>query len=322
MTTRTTARALILPGCLSLLTAGCASTGEPRSAPPLLAAGYDSPQAAADALVAALRAWSADDLREVLGDDVDRVLFSGDEVHDRNAADRFVKAYDQKHQLLKDAKGNHTLVVGTDDWPLPIPITFDAESKVYFFDTDAGAEEIINRRIGRNELDAIEVCRAIVDAQREYAVLDPDGDGVPEYARKIVSDEGKKNGLFWPIAEGQTPSPLGPLIADAVAEGYRSGTAGTPRPYHGYYYRLLSGQGPHATGGARDFIINGRMIGGFAVVAFPAEYGESGIMTFIVSHEGQVLQKDFGDDTEKVAKAMTIFDPDPTWKKLEPPKQP
>ena len=204
------------------------------------------------------------------------------------------------------------LLIGKDEFPFPIPIVADAGA--WHFDTDAGAVEILDRRIGENELAAIEVLRAYVDAQREYAEADRDGNGV-QYAPKLLSSEGKKDGLFWPTAEGEPESPFGPLIAEARAEGYRRKADG-PTPYHGYLFKVLTAQGKDAPGGARDYVIGGRMIGGFGLVAAPAEYGNSGVMTFIVDHGGVVFQKDLGPETSRKAAAMKVFDPDGTWTKV------
>jgi hypothetical protein len=212
-----------------------------------------------------------------------------------------------------------TLVVGSQDWPLPIPIVKNPDNGKWSFDTDAGKDEIVNRRIGRNELDVIEVCKAIVDAEQDYAHSDPDNDGVPEYAQKVISDPGKRNGLYWEAGPNEPQSPLGPLVANAVDEGYSTSPnpSGEPRPYHGYCYHLLSSQGPNATGGAIDYVVNGRMIGGFGVIAYPADYGNSGIMSFIVNHEGIVYQKDLGEDTTRIAKAISAYDPGPGWQRAE-----
>ena len=188
----------------------------------------------------------------------------------------------------------------------------------WFFDTIAGKEEILNRRIGRNELNAIQVCLAYVDAQREYVLKDRDGDRLLEYAQKFISNQGKKNGLYWEIKEGEKQSPLGPLVAKAAKEGYTGKKpVGKRTPYHGYYYKILKAQGKNAPGGEYDYIVKDKMIGGFALVAYPAEYGNSGVMTFMVNHDGVVYEKDLGKDTEKIAAAMKKFDPDKTWKKAE-----
>ena len=220
------------------------------------------------------------------------------------------------NKLEKETDKKVTLVVGNQEWPFPIPIVKKGETWV--FDTKAGNEELLNRRIGRNELNTIQTCLAIVDAQREYAMKDRDSDKLLEYAQKFWSTPGKKDGLYWEAKEGEAQSPLGPLAARAVEEGYDGRKPGDkPMPYHGYFYRILKAQGKNAPGGAYDYVVRGKMIGGFALVVFPAEYGASGIMTFIVNHDGVVYQKDLGKETGKIAKAMTKFDPDKTWKKVE-----
>lgn len=279
---------------------------------------FASPDGATDALVRALREQSTDQLKQILGSEADEILASGDEVADQNAAERFIKAYEEKHQLVRDGDDYVTLVVGNADWPMPIPLVREDDNR-WRFDSEAGKDEIINRRIGRNELDVIQVCQAIVDAQREYASA-PGGVAMirGEFAQKFVSDEGKKNGLYWPTAEGEAASPLGPLVAEAVEEGYTAsrGAANQPRPFHGYCYRMLKSQGPNAAGGQRDYIVDGKMTGGFAVIAYPAEYGNSGIMTFMVNQQGVVYQKDLGDDTEISARAMQSFDPGAGWEPI------
>jgi hypothetical protein len=197
------------------------------------------------------------------------------------------------------------------------------EGETWRFDSAAGKEEILSRRIGQNELDTIQVCLAYVDAQREYTRVPREGDGLLTYAMKFRSDEGTKNGLYWPTKEGEALSPLGVLVANARAEGYsRKASGGSPTPYHGYFYRILTAQGPDAPGGAYDYVVNGKMIGGFALVAHPAQYGASGVTTFIVNHEGVVYQKDLGRDTETIARTMETYNPDSTWKKSGSPPPP
>lgn len=298
---------------LLALAAGCAASRQTS---------FASPDAAVESLVSALRADDTAKLHEILGPAGDDILSSGDEVADRADVQRFLAYYDEGYWVRQETGDVSTLVVGTDGWPFPVPIV--RSKGKYVFDTETGRDEILNRRIGRNELDAVQVCLAIADAQREYVERRPMGGDLPEYAMKLVSDPGKKNGLYWPTAEGEEQSPLGPLVASATAGGYcapssaaaaasEKDTRPTPRPYHGYRYRLLTAQGAHAHGGALNYLVNGRLIGGFAVVAYPAEYGNSGIMTFITNHDGVVYQRDFGDDTEKVGESMTEFDPDPAW---------
>jgi hypothetical protein len=288
---------------------GCASAPEQ----------FNSADDAANALITAVRNDDQPGILKVLGSDAKEILSSGDAVADQNARESFLQAWDEKHSLVTESDGYVSIVMGNKDWPMPIPIAQDEKTGKWFFDTEAGKDEIINRRIGRNELDAMQTIMAIMDAQREYAMSDPDGDGVPEYAEKFLSDPGKKNGLYWPTAEGEPPSPLGELVADAAEEGYKRSESGTPTPYHGYYYRILKSQGSHAEGGAYDYVVNGQMVGGFAVIASPADYGNSGLKSFMISHSGQLYERDLGDDTEKLAKAMTSFDPGEGWVKVQPP---
>jgi len=274
---------------------------------------FKSPQDATDALVAAIKSDKTDELVSILGPEGQKLASSGDPVADEAARTRFATAYDENHELKQEGDARAVLIVGKDDFPFPIPLV--AEEGAWRFDTAAGAEEILNRRIGENELAAIEVMRAYVDAQREYAEADRDGKG-DQYARKFVSTEGKKDGLYWPAAAGEPDSPLGPLLANARAEGYAA-RSGHPEPYHGYLFKILTAQGDNATGGERDYIVNGRMIGGFALVAAPAEYGNSGVMTFIVNHDGVVFQKDLGPDTSDLVTEMTTFNPDATWSEVK-----
>jgi hypothetical protein len=276
---------------------------------------FKSPADAVHALVKAVRDGGEKELLAVLGPEAKELIDSGDEVADREKKQSFLKAYDEENSIVPDGE-NFQLVIGKNDWPFPIPLV--KKGDWWVFDTASGKEEILNRRIGKNELDTIQVLLAIVDAQREYAMEDRDGDSLLEYAQTFGSDPGKKNGLYWPTQEGEKPSPLGELVANARAEGYTSkDSQGNHVPYHGYYYRILTAQGKNAPGGAYDYIVNGKMIGGFAVIAFPAEYGNSGIMTFIVNHDGVVYQKDLGENTTELAEAITLFDPDETWVKAQ-----
>ena len=297
---------------------GCAAKRPVAQAPPPQR-GFASPEVALESLVAAMRAHDTAQLQAIFGPDSDDLLFSGDPVDDDLTLDRFVSAYDEKHRLVANGERGMTVVVGGDDWPMPIPIVKDDSGKGWVFDTATGRDEVITRRIGRNELTVIEVCKAICDAQREYARRDPDADAIPEYARKLISDAGKTNGLYWPTAAGDEPSPLGEAVAEAQGEGYSATqpSSGGPRPYHGYLYRILTAQGKDAPGGAEDYIVNGKFIGGFAVVAWPVEYGSSGIMTFIAGYTGDVYQKDLGEETDGRARAMVEFNPDPTWTRAE-----
>jgi Protein of unknown function (DUF2950) len=276
---------------------------------------FTTPEDAISALVDAAKSQDQKTLLTVLGPDGQAVVSSGDSVADANARESFVSAYDAKHALELEGDGSQTLVIGNDDWPFPIPLI--NKGGKWQFDTKAGLDEILRRRIGRNELAAIQVALAYVQAQNEYASLDPAGLGPHVYAQRIVSRPRKKDGLYWATAEGEQASPLGELAARASAEGYKTGNA--PIPYHGYYYRILTRQGPNAHGGAYDYLAKGKMIGGFALVAYPAQYGNSGIMTFIVNQDGTVFQKDLGPQSDKLARKIEAFDPDSTWAKVDIP---
>jgi hypothetical protein len=277
---------------------------------------FASPEEAVNALVVAVKADDKKETLAILGPGGKELIFSGDEVEDKAGREKFLKAYDDKNKLEKESADKMVLHVGSNDWPLPIPIV--KKINVWVFDTKAAKEEILNRRIGRNELNVIEVLHAHVDAQREYASKDCKGDGVVEFAQKFISTKGKRDGLYWEAKEGEEMSPLGPLVAQAAKEGYAEKPEGiTFSPYHGYYYKILKGQGKHAAGGAYDYVDKGKMILGFALVAYPAHYKNSGIMTFIVNQEGIIYEKNLGKNTESIAKEMTIFDPDSTWKKVK-----
>ncbi len=276
---------------------------------------FASAEEAVTAFIAAMKANDDNELLAILGPTAKELIFSGDPVMDKQRKERFVSSFDRKNSLSNEGD-RMVLVIGEQDWPFPIPLV--KKGDLWFFDTKAGMEEILNRRIGENELNTIQVMLAIVDAQREYAMNDRDGDGIFEYADKFRSDPGKKNGLYWTTKEGEAPSPLGELVVQARAEGYtKAGSKSNPVPFHGYYFRLLKKQGKHATDGAFDYVVKGKQIGGFAVVAYPATYGNSGVMTFVVNHDGVVYEKDLGKETAKTAKAMTAYDPDKTWKKAE-----
>jgi len=272
---------------------------------------FNSPDDAATALVAAVKSGMRQDVLKVLGAEGEDIVNSGDDVADADTRNKFVSAYDAKHSLHVEGK-RATLIVGSDDFPFPIPLVHTKAG--WEFDTAEGRQEILYRRIGRNELDAIQTALAFVDAQDEYAGKDR-GEGPGVYAQRIISSPGKKDGLYWP--SDTNDSPLGQLAAEASAEGYKAGSE--PRPYHGYYYRILTQQGASAPGGAMSYIAKGKMMGGFALVAWPADYGNSGLMTFIVSHAGSVYEKNLGQDTAERVKSMTSFDPDKTWTKVEEP---
>ncbi|MEZ5828040.1 MAG: DUF2950 domain-containing protein [Hyphomicrobiales bacterium] len=276
---------------------------------------FDTPENAVEALVTAAKDGSREKLLEILGPDGEDIISSGDEVADRNARDSFIAGYDEKHGLEPDGDDKTILVMGDENWPFPIPIV--KKDGTWAFDSAAGLEEILLRRIGRNELAAIQSSLAYVAAQNDYAALDVDGKNPPPYAQRIVSTPGEKDGLYWPAAEGEDQSPLGELFAEATAEGYKPGEK--PIPYHGYYYRVLTRQGAGAEGGAYDYVVDGRMIGGFGLLAYPAQYGNSGIMTFMVNQDGVVFQKDLGPKTEKLAGKIKAFAPESGWTKAETP---
>ncbi|GGI19777.1 DUF2950 domain-containing protein [Bradyrhizobium guangdongense] len=273
---------------------------------------YKTPEDAAAALAAAVKSGPRDTLK-VLGRAAEDIVSSGDEVADNDIRQRFSSMYEAKHGIKAEGNKSATLILGADDFPFPIPLVNTKAG--WEFDTDEGRIEVLRRRIGRNELDAIQTALAFVDAQNEYADKDR-GEGVGVYAQHIMSSPGKKDGLFW--RDDNDPSPLGPLAAQASSEGYKAGESMTP--YHGYYFRILKGQGPDAPGGALNYVVKGKMIGGFALIAWPAEYGNSGVMTFLVNHAGVVYQKDLGKRTDFVAKRLTLFDPDQTWKKVDAAK--
>jgi len=275
--------------------------------------GFATPEEAVEAVITAMRNNNDKELIAVFGPSAKDLIFSGDPVADKQRRELLLSKYDEKNSLVQE-KGNMVVVIGKDDWPFPIPLVKKGES--WFFDTNKGREEILNRRIGDNELSTIQTMLAIVDAQREYALKNISKEDIPEYAQKFMSDPGKKNGLYWETKEGEEPSPIGPAIAQAKKEGYKK-SGDKPSPLHGYYFRMLKKQGKNATEGAIDYIVKGKMTGGFAVVASPAKYGNSGIMTFIVNHDGVVYQKDLGRNTAKTAMKIESFDPDKTWKKIE-----
>ena len=281
------------------------------SEPPVFASQqvFPSTAAAAKALIEAAQKDDINALESILGSDAKEVISSGDPVADNNARDTLVAKYNQMHRVAYDDHGRVILYIGADNWPLPIPMVKQGDG--WAFDTKSGKEELLYRRIGRNELYTIDVLRDLADAQQEYASENRDGD-VKQFAQKIVGDSGKHDGLYWPVSAGEPESPIGPLIADATEEGYKRGT-GTPIPFHGYYYRVLTRQGKNAPGGAMDYIDHGKMTKGFAFLAYPAAYRASGVMTFMINQDGVVVQKDLGPETPKLAKEISEFNPDKTW---------
>jgi hypothetical protein len=272
---------------------------------------FKTPQEAVESLVAAVRAGDSKAIATVLGPGGEQIVSSGDAVQDENTRRLFLVAYDAKHSVQASGDKPATLLIGPDDYPFAIPIARKGDAWV--FDTAAGAQEVLARRIGRNEFAAIRACLGYHDAQYEYAATMPKVDGMAVYAQRITSTPGKKDGLYWPTAAGEPQSPLGEAIADASLRGYRVGSGA---PYQGYYYKPLTRQGRNAPGGAHDYIVNGKMIGGFALIAWPAEYGNSGIATFMINHDGVVYEKDLGKDTARIVASTTAFNPDESWKKV------
>ena len=275
---------------------------------------YKTPQDAVDALIAAARNGDEKALLFVLGPDGDDITSSGDKVADDATRKRFVELYDAKHEIAMKGEHKAILIVGGNDYPFPIPLE-RVKNGLWSFDTVEGRNEILYRRIGRNELDAIQTCLAYVDAQNDYAEKDRTGAGIGVYAQRFISEPGKKDGLYWPATQGEEESPLGELFADASREGYRTGQGRSP--YHGYFYKILTKQGAAAPGGAANYIVDGKMIGGFALVAYPAAYRNSGVMTFIVNYAGAIYQKDLGPSTADRAEDMVAFNPDATWHKVK-----
>lgn len=276
---------------------------------------FTSPDEAGAALLQAAQSGDQNALVAIFGPESKQIILSGDAVQDKNVIDAFVAAYGVMHRWRKMPDEAQILVVGADNFPFPIPLKKNAAGQ-WFFDTVAGKDEILNRRIGRNELAVIDICGALADAQAEYFSEARDGGSTKQYALKFISDTGKQNGLYWNSPDGQPQSPLGPLAAFATDEGYKV-KPDAHVPFHGYNFRMLTKQGSHAPGGAKDYVVDGRMSGGFAFVAYPAEYGNSGVMTFIINQDGVLFQKDLGKTTTEAATAMTEFDPGDGWSPVE-----
>ena len=276
---------------------------------------FRSPSSAAAALVQALRSDDLKEMTAILGPEGEEIISSGDPVADNNAREEFTKRYDQMHRLAYDDRHQVVLYVGADNWPLPIPIVKQRDG--WMFDTAEGKDELLYRRIGRNELYTIDVLQELADAQQYYADLQKQSSGQPSFAEKILSDSDKRNGLYWPTNGAEPESPIGPLIADAAEQGYKRNQGGQPAPFHGYYYKVLTSQGADAPGGAQNYVVDGKMTRGFAFLAYPAEYRDSGVMTFMIDESGVIVEKDLGPDTEKTAQSITAFNPDSTWSELE-----
>jgi len=274
---------------------------------------FASPEDAGSALFAAMRAQDDQAPLSILGPAAKEVLSSGDPDEDADSRESFVVKYEEMHRFVKEPDGTVTLVIGAENWPFPIPLMNNHGS--WLFDADAGKDEILFRRIGRNELAAMEACRQLVEAQRQYFTR-PSGKLSQQFAQKLVSDKGRHNGLYWYGAYNEFDSPIDPLIAYANQEDTK-GQAGNPLPFDGYFFRILTSQGPHALGGAKNYIIDGKMTGGVAFVAYPAEYRSSGVMTLIVDESGTIYEKDLGPNTTKLAQSMTAYDPDSTWNQAD-----
>lgn len=320
-------RTALIGGFAAFLAASAAWAQAPAPAPgeppaqarpaaprPLLPASFATPEEGFAALVAALRAPGDRPALRVLGTAGARLIRSGDAVADRAARQRFLASYDEKAEILRPNPDRAELLVGNDRWPLPLPML--RQGGTWRFDSAAATQEIVDRRIGRNELDTIDVLREVVQAQDEFARGAGRSGALRAYARRFFSTPGQRDGLYWATGPDEPPSPLGPLAAAASAGGYARGAGDRPQPFHGYLFRMLEAQGPAAPGGAMDYVVNGRMIGGFAVVAWPARYGVSGIKTFMVGHDGQVWESDLGPNTAREAAAMTAFNPGPGWTRV------
>jgi hypothetical protein len=271
---------------------------------------FSSAEEASHALVTAAQNNDEKAMLDILGPEGSKIVSSGDATEDGDMRGNFVQKYQEMHRLMKEPDGTTTLYIGAENWPTPIPLVNKGNS--WYFDTEAGEREILYRRVGENEISTIRVCQELAAAEKEYYSAQHN-----EYAQKILSDEGQRNGLYWKAAAGERQSPIGPLVASAVAEGYAKGQGGPPTPFHGYYFHILTTQGKDAPGGAKSYIANGKMSAGFAFVAYPAEYRSSGVMTFIVGSDGMVFRKDLGRKTEVLAKAMKEYNPDSSWQKDE-----
>jgi hypothetical protein len=308
MTTALRAAALsaVLLGAASVQ-AYAAAAAAPQSFP--------TPDAAADALVKAMTADDGKALMAILGPGGKELINSGDPVVDQEMRKEFLQKYEAKHSVKADGEARATLTIGVDDWPLPVPLERVADG--WRWDTKTGAQEILDRRVGHDEIAAIRTCLAYVDAQNEYFDRTKRGLGTGVYAQFLASTPGHYDGLFWPEEGGAPKSPLGPLVDQAVTEGYPADpVAGKQQPYQGYYFHILKAQGENAEKGAANYVVDGKMTGGFALVGWPVQYGNTGVMTFIVNQDGIVFQKDLGPNTATVAKAMTKFDPDITWARV------
>ncbi len=304
-TRRTTIISRLTLLAIVILFAGCSKSAKPSYQT------FASPDDAGNGLLTAAKSGDPNAVIAVFGPDSKDIVMTGDPVQDKNTADQVIAAYNVMHRWRKMPDGSQTLLLGAENFPFPIPLKKNPAGQ-WYFDVAAGREEILMRRIGRNELSVMDVCMALADAQAEYFSERHADGSTHQFAMKFISDTGQQNGLYWDSPEGQPKSPLGPLAAFATNEGYTV-KADSHVPFHGYFFHMLTRQGSHAPGGAKDYVVNGKMTGGFAFVAYPAEYRNSGVMTFIINQGGVLLQKDLGTGTSQAAAAMTEFDPDPSW---------
>jgi len=280
---------------------------------------FVTPTEAVQALMKAVEDGNQEELLVIFGEDGKDLVYSGDAVQDKASREAFVKSYKTKHAIVKQDETTRVLEVGPNNWDMPIPIV-KSDGK-WHFDTAAGKQEVLYRRIGANELGAISVCLGFISAQKDYLTTAHDGLPAGIYARRLNSEPGKHNGLYWEVKEGELASPAGPLLAEAADEGYEKISAGGHQPYHGYFFRILKAQGAAAPGGAKSYLVDDKLTGGVALLAFPAQYKVSGVMSFIVNQDGIVYQKDLGEKTDEVARAITEFNPDSTWKKVQESRQ-
>ncbi len=307
-------RSTVFSGRLLLLALVISLTACKKTDKPSISV-FSSPDDAGSALLAAANSGDQNALLAIFGPDSKELISSGDAVQDKNVTKLFVAGYGQMHRWRKMPDDSQILLVGADNFPFPIPLKKNTEGQ-WFFDTAAGKNEVLNRRIGRNELAIIDVCNAVADAEAQYFSQFHDGNKTRQFAAKFISDSGKQDGLYWKPADGQPQSPLGPLAAFATSEGYTAKPEGHTA-FHGYYFHMLKGQTAKTPGGAKEYAVNGKMTNGYAFVAYPAEYRNSGVMTFIINQDGVLLQKDLGKTTTETATAMTEFDPDPSWTIVE-----
>ncbi len=296
-----------------ILSIGCKKESEPVA---VVSNSFATPELAGQAVYAAAKAGDSNAILSIFGQEAKEYLLTGDPAEDKAAFGKFVSDYDRMHRWAALEGGAQVLDIGVDSYPFPFPLVKGSDGK-WSFNTESGKKEFISRRIGDNELSVIGVLNAMADAQAEYFAAPQDGSKVKQYAQRFTSTAGKHDGLYWKVAEGEAESPLGPLAARASAEGYKAGPRESPEPFHGYFYRILTQQGAKAKGGARNYIASGNMTRGFAIVAYPAEYRVSGVMTFIVNQDRIVYQSDLGADTVNAAKAMTAYDPDENWSVVE-----